>query len=63
MRNNVHVALNGEGAECVLNGLYLADGKQHVDNFTEIDHLKPRATQLRALQRYLERRGAWRFQR
>ena len=23
VRNNVHVALNGEGAECVLNGLYL----------------------------------------
>jgi Fe-S cluster assembly protein SufD len=44
VRNNVHVALNGEGAECVLNGLYLADDKQHVDNFTEIDHLKPHAT-------------------
>ena len=44
IRNNVHVALNGEGAECVLNGLYLAGDKQHVDNFTEIDHLKPRAT-------------------
>src|SRR6266403_1651175 len=44
VRNNVHVALNGEGAECVLNGLYLADDKQHIDNFTEIDHLKPHAT-------------------
>jgi len=44
VRNNVHVALGGEGAECVLNGLYLGDGKQHVDNFTEIEHLQPRAT-------------------
>jgi Fe-S cluster assembly protein SufD len=44
VRNNVRVALNGEGAECVLNGLYLAGEKQHVDNFTEIDHLKPHAT-------------------
>ena len=44
LRNNVHIVLDGEGAECVLNGLYIADGKQHVDNFTEIDHLKPRAT-------------------
>ncbi len=44
VRNNVHVALNGEGAECVLNGLYLAGDKQHVDTFTEIDHLKPHAS-------------------
>ncbi len=46
VRNNVRVTLNGEGAGCVLNGLYLADGKQHVDNFTEIEHVKPRATSL-----------------
>ena len=46
VRNNVHVILNGEGAECTLNGLYLADGKQHIDNFTEIEHIKPRATSL-----------------
>jgi Fe-S cluster assembly protein SufD len=46
VRNNVHVALIGEGSGCVLNGLYLADGKQHIDNFTEIEHVKPRATSL-----------------
>ena len=46
VRNHVHVTLNGEGAECLLNGLYLADGKQHIDNFTEIDHAKPRARSL-----------------
>lgn len=46
VRNNVHVSLDGEGAECVLNGLYLGDGKQHIDNFTEIEHAKPRATSL-----------------
>ncbi|MGH7817819.1 MAG: Fe-S cluster assembly protein SufD [Candidatus Binatia bacterium] len=46
VRNNVHVVLNGEGAECVLNGLYLADGKQHIDNSTEIEHVKPRASSL-----------------
>jgi len=33
-----------EGAECLLNGLYLADGAQHVDNFTEIEHAKPLGT-------------------
>lgn len=44
VRNDVHVSLDGEGAECVLNGLYLGADKQHVDNFTEIEHVKPRAT-------------------
>jgi len=46
VRNNVRVTLNGEGAGCVLNGLYLADGNQHIDNFTEIEHVKPRASSL-----------------
>jgi Fe-S cluster assembly protein SufD len=44
VRNDIHVILDGEGSECVLNGLYLLDGKQHVDNHTEIEHAKPRAT-------------------
>jgi Fe-S cluster assembly protein SufD len=43
VRNDVHVSLDGEGAECVLNGLYLAGGRQHVDNSTAIEHVKPRA--------------------
>jgi Fe-S cluster assembly protein SufD len=46
VRNNVYVRLDGEGAECVLNGLYIGDAKQHIDNFTEIEHVKPRATSL-----------------
>ena len=41
-RNNLNVALDAEGAECELRGLYLADGKQHIDNTTLIDHSKPR---------------------
>jgi Fe-S cluster assembly protein SufD len=41
VRNDVNVALDGEGAECTLNGLYVAAHKQHVDNHTVIDHIKP----------------------
>jgi len=33
--------LNGTGGEATLNGFYLANGKQHVDNHTSIDHAKP----------------------
>jgi len=40
-RNDVHAVLDGEGAECLLNGLYLGNGAQHVDHFTTIDHAKP----------------------
>lgn len=46
VRNDVHAVLDGEGAECVLNGLYLADGDRHVDNHTEIEHAKPRTRSL-----------------
>jgi Fe-S cluster assembly protein SufD len=41
VRNNVHVSLDGAGADCVLNGLYVAKGRQHVDNHTTIDHARP----------------------
>ena len=40
-RCDVHAVLDGEGAECLLNGLYLGNGEQHVDHFTTIDHAKP----------------------
>ena len=37
-RNDIGARLEGEGAECVLYGLYLADGNSHVDNHTWLDH-------------------------
>ena len=40
-RNDIHAQLNDNDAEIILNGLYLADGKQHIDNHTRVDHLKP----------------------
>jgi Fe-S cluster assembly protein SufD len=44
VRNDVHAILGGEGSECNLNGLYLTEGDQHIDNHTEIDHAQPRAS-------------------
>lgn len=43
-RNDLTVALEGAGADCTLNGLYLARGRQHIDNHTRIDHHKPQAS-------------------
>ncbi|MGH7766650.1 MAG: Fe-S cluster assembly protein SufD [Candidatus Binatia bacterium] len=40
-RNDVNAALNGEGSDCTLNGLYLTHAQQHIDNHTRIDHVKP----------------------
>ena len=41
IRNNLHVSLDAEGCETHLYGLYMLDGKTHVDNHTHVDHLKP----------------------
>jgi Fe-S cluster assembly protein SufD len=40
-RHNIHAALNGEGLECVLNGLYLTDGDQLADHYMVVDHAQP----------------------
>ena len=42
-RNDINAVLS-EGTECTLNGLYLVNGTQHVDNHTSIDHAKPHGT-------------------
>ncbi len=41
IRNNLHIALKGEGASAQAFGLYLTDRTQHTDNFTFIDHAVP----------------------
>jgi Fe-S cluster assembly protein SufD len=40
-RNDITATLDGDGAECTLNGLYVADGDSLVDTHTTIDHAQP----------------------
>jgi len=40
-RLDLGVTLDEPGAEVIMNGLYLVDGKRHVDNHTRVDHLAP----------------------
>jgi len=40
-RNHVHTLLAGEAVDSTLNGLYVEDGNQHVDNHTLIEHAQP----------------------
>jgi Fe-S cluster assembly protein SufD len=42
VRNDSHVRL-AQGAEATLNGLYLVEGSQHVDNQLTVDHAEPNA--------------------
>lgn len=39
-RSDIHADLD-HASECVLNGLYLGVKRQHIDNHTRINHLKP----------------------
>ncbi len=41
VRNDLVVDLSDPGSEVMLNGLYAAGGKQHVDNHTLVNHLRP----------------------
>jgi Fe-S cluster assembly protein SufD len=41
VRNDIHSQLAAEGAGVVMNGLYMTRDKQHIDNHTRVDHLKP----------------------
>ncbi len=41
LRNDVRAILGAEGGDLTLNGLAMADGSEHMDNHTVIDHQKP----------------------
>jgi len=42
VRNNVHPVLMGEGGECLINGLFVGNGQQHLDNYMLVEHASPR---------------------
>lgn len=44
MRHDIGVGLKGEGADCTMNGVYLADGDRLMDTHTSLDHAMPHCT-------------------
>jgi Fe-S cluster assembly protein SufD len=40
-RRNIHPVLAGEGAECLINGLFMSNGRQHMDNYMKVEHASP----------------------
>ena len=41
LRNNLNITLDDENCETHMYGLYMLNGKTHVDNHTAVDHRKP----------------------
>lgn len=41
VRNNLNLIMGGENVEAHLYGLYLPNGRQHIDNHTLVDHAQP----------------------
>lgn len=56
-RNDINSVLDAEGAEAVLNGLFLVDGDRHADFHTLLDHAKPHCTSHELYKGILDGRG------
>jgi Fe-S cluster assembly protein SufD len=41
LRNNVHPVLAGEGGECLINGLFMVNSGQTMDNYMLVEHAAP----------------------
>lgn len=41
VRNNVHPVLAGEGCDSLINGLYMPNHRQHIDNYMKVEHASP----------------------
>ncbi len=60
-RSDIHADLD-QASECELNGLYLGINRQHIDNHTRINHLKPHASSREMYKGVLDDRARGVFQ-
>ena len=57
VRNDIHTVLDGDGCDCGLNGLYMVDGEEHVDNHLIVEHAKPHCDSREFFKGILDGRG------
>lgn len=57
MRLDLHVALEGPGAECHLDGVYHAAGKEVIDHHVRVDHRGPHCTSHQRYRGVLDEKG------
>ena len=43
-RNDYHVVLGQSESTCIVNGLFITDGQEHIDNHITVSHLEPKTT-------------------
>lgn len=60
-RDEIHARLAGEGADCLLNGLFLTDRDQKADLLTVVDHAMPHGTSRQAYRGILDGRSRGSF--
>lgn len=56
-RLDLRAVLDGEGAECRLEGVYHATDREHVDHHTRIEHAEPRCTSSQVYRGILDGKG------
>lgn len=56
-RTDLVVSLSEQGASCQLNGLFVLDGRQHVDHHTRVDHQAPHCTSRESYRTVLDGRS------
>jgi Fe-S cluster assembly protein SufD len=56
-RHTLNVRLGGEAIESTVDGLYVVNGKQHVDNHTTIDHAAPHSASFQLYKGILDDRA------
>lgn len=57
VRNDVNAVLDGEGADCTLNGLYVLRGSQFLDNHMRVDHAKAHCSSFELFKGVLDERS------
>jgi Fe-S cluster assembly protein SufD len=62
MRNEIVVALAGEGGEARVDGIALGRGRAHIDNWTEIVHAAPHTNSRQVFKSVLDDRSRSAFQ-
>ena len=57
VRNNVHPVMAGEGGYCMINGLFMPRGTQHMDNYMLVEHASPHCDSRQFYNGILEDKG------
>lgn len=61
LSNKIEINLNGKGAQCEVNGLYLASGKQRISNLLNLSHRVPECNSRQLFKGILDGEAVTRF--